>query len=132
MQDRPSADELLEAVAGFLRDDVMANTSGRLNFHARVAANVIEMLRRERDLEEPALRREWDGLAGLLGEAETPGSLAALRTGVLERNSDLAGRIRDGWADDGARREAVIAHLRAMMRDKLAVSNPALLASEAG
>jgi hypothetical protein len=131
MQDRPSMDELLEAVAGFLRDDVMANTTGRVNFHARVAANVVEMLRREAALEEPALRREWDGLSALVGgDDEATASLAELRAAVLERNVDLAGRIRDGWADDGERRAAVIAHLRTMMRDKLAVSNPGLLASE--
>lgn len=47
MQDRPTIDELLEAVAGFLSDDVMPNTQGRLSFHARVAGNVLQMLRRE-------------------------------------------------------------------------------------
>ena len=130
MQDRPSADELLEAVAGFLRYDVMANTSGRVNFHARVAANVIEMLRREAGLEESALGREWDGLSSLLGVEATPATMSELREGTLRRNTELSQRIHDGWADEEPNRAATLAHLRSMMRDKLAVSNPGLLASE--
>ena len=47
MQDRPTVDELLDAVAGVLHGDVMSNTTGRVNFHARVAGNVLQMLRRE-------------------------------------------------------------------------------------
>lgn len=130
MQDRPSADELLEAVAGFLRDDVMANTNGRVNFHARVAANVIEMLRREATLEEPALRREWDGLDTLFGAEVAPGTVSDLREGTSRRNAELSQRIQNGWADAEPNRAATLAHLRAVMRDKLAVSNPGLLASE--
>ncbi len=44
---RPTAREMLEAVRSFLTDDVMAATSGRLSFHARVAANMIATVERE-------------------------------------------------------------------------------------
>jgi hypothetical protein len=54
---RPTARELLEAVRGFLADDVMVNTSGRLSFHARVAANMIAIV--ERELAQPP--SSWDG-----------------------------------------------------------------------
>ncbi len=128
MQDRPNIDELLEAVAGFLQDDVMASTSGRLNFHARVAGNVLQMLRRELALEEPALRREWDGLNELLGAAAEPPTLVEWRAATVVRNEELAMRIREGEMDGVDRRRAVMAHLRAVMRDKLAVSNPGLAA----
>jgi Domain of unknown function (DUF6285) len=128
MQDRPNVDELLEAVAGFLQDDVMPNTTGRLNFHARVASNVLQMLRRELALEEPALRREWDGLDSVLGRAPVPPTLAEWRAASIWRNEELANRIRVGEADDLASHAAVVAHLRSVMRDKLAVSNPGLLA----
>ncbi len=128
MQDRPNVDGLLEAVAGFLQDDVMPNTTGRLNFHARVAGNVLQMLRRELALEEPALRREWDGLDEILGPASVPPTLVEWRAAAIARNDELAQRIRDGDADDPARRAMVVAHLRSVMRDKLAVSNPGLLA----
>lgn len=128
MQDRPNVDELLEAVAGFLQDDVMPNTTGRLNFHARVAGNVLQMLRRELALEEPAMHREWDGLDAILGPAPVPATLAEWRAATIARNDDLAQRIRAGDADDPARRATLVTHLRSVMRDKLAVSNPGLLA----
>ena len=127
MQDRPSVDELLEAVAGFLQNDVMPNTTGRLNFHARVSGNVIQMLRRELSLEEDHCAREWAGLDTLLGPLERSASLAEWRQALVDRNQDLSSRIRAGDADAGAMHIATLAHLRAVLRDKLAVSNPGLL-----
>ena len=44
---RPTARELLDAVRGFLTDDVIPNTTGRVSFHARVAANVVAIVERE-------------------------------------------------------------------------------------
>jgi aminoglycoside phosphotransferase (APT) family kinase protein len=44
---RPTASELLDAVRGFLTDEVMPATSGQLSFHARVAANVLGIVARE-------------------------------------------------------------------------------------
>ena len=118
MQDRPTVDELLEAVAGFLHNDVMPNTSGRLAFHARVAGNVVEMLRRELSTEEDLNAREWEGLDGLLGPEALPASLAETRARLLARNEALALRIRSGDADEGDFRSAVLAHLRKNTHDK--------------
>jgi aminoglycoside phosphotransferase (APT) family kinase protein len=47
---RPTASELLDAVRGFLTDDVMPATGGHLAFHARVAANVLGTVARELEL----------------------------------------------------------------------------------
>jgi aminoglycoside phosphotransferase (APT) family kinase protein len=47
---RPTASELLDAVRGFLTDQVMPATSGQLAFHARVAANVLGIVARELEL----------------------------------------------------------------------------------
>jgi len=47
---RPTASELLDAVSGFLTDDVMAAATGQLAFHARVAANVLGIVAREIEL----------------------------------------------------------------------------------
>ena len=44
---RPTASELLEAVRGYLTDQVMPATEGQLAFHARVAANVLAIVARE-------------------------------------------------------------------------------------
>ena len=121
-------DELLEAVAGFLRDDVMTNTTGRINFHARVSGNVLEMMRRELQHREEHLGREWAGLDGLSGAESAPASFDALQARLLERNRDLAERIKDGFADGPGIRARVLAHLRTTIHDKLVVSNPALAA----
>ncbi|HET7012798.1 MAG TPA: phosphotransferase [Streptosporangiaceae bacterium] len=52
-QGRPTASELLDAVRGFLTDQVMPATGGQLGFHARVAANVLAIVARELDLDPP-------------------------------------------------------------------------------
>jgi aminoglycoside phosphotransferase (APT) family kinase protein len=47
---RPTAGELLDAVRSYLAGDVMAATDGRVQFHARVAANVVGIVARELEL----------------------------------------------------------------------------------
>ncbi len=47
---RPTAGEMLDAVRGFLTDEVMPATSGQLAFHARVAANALAIVSRELEL----------------------------------------------------------------------------------
>ena len=128
MQDRPNIDELLEAVAGFLTDDVMPNTQGRINFHARVAGNVVQMLRRELAHQEEHIAIEWEGLDRLIGPAPRPATIAETRAAIDARNRDLCDRIRRGDADTGAYRAAVLAHVRKVTHDKLVVSNPGLAA----
>jgi aminoglycoside phosphotransferase (APT) family kinase protein len=61
---RPTARELLDAVADFLTDDVATSTDSRLAYQGRVAANVVRMV--ERELAHPATRRagdDWPTLA---------------------------------------------------------------------
>jgi hypothetical protein len=126
MQDRPTVDELLEAVATYLQDDVIPNTSGRTSFHARVSANVLQMIRRELASEEPDLAEEWAGLNSLLEFEERPASLAALRERIHARNAELAARIQAGDADAGDYRRDVMAHLRRITHLRLLVADPRL------
>ena len=127
MQDRPSIDELLEAVAGFLHEDVMVNTTGRLSFHARVAGNVVQMLRRELQHEEEHLTQEWTSLNATLGEhLAPPASLTDARAALLARNEALAAHVRAGDFDRVPARAGLLAHLRTVTHAKLVVSNPAL------
>jgi aminoglycoside phosphotransferase (APT) family kinase protein len=60
---RPTARELLDAVRGYLLDDVVAATSGRVSFHARVAANVIAIV--ERQLAQDSHAPDGDDWASL-------------------------------------------------------------------
>lgn len=124
MQDRPTVDELLRAVEVLLDEQLMPVLDGSRKYNARVAANVLRIVRRELRLEEEQLAREWAGLDVLLGAEERPGTVEALRQAVFGRNQQLTERIREGDADSGRWRDLVVAHLRDVTHGKLDVSNP--------
>lgn len=127
MQDRPTYDELLAAVEQFLDSEIVPNVPGSRGFHARVAANAIRIVRRELANEEKQLAAEWAGLDAILGPADRPAGREELRAALRERNEALCELIRSGGADEGAKAHDVFAHLRSTVRDKLTVSDPALL-----
>ena len=127
MQDRPTYDELLAAVEHFLDTEIVPNVPGSRGFHARVAANAIRIIRRELSNEEDQLAAEWSGLDAVLGPAERPAGREQLRTARLERNEALCTLIRSGDADDGEAARKVLEHVQRTVRDKLTVSDPALL-----
>src|SRR5690349_4550940 len=116
MQDRPTIDELLEAVGDYLLRDVVPSTEGRVSFHGRVAANVIAMVRRELAGEDIAFHEEWTGLDGLLGAIAPPAGLEERRAALAERNRELVRRIRE--CDGDSPSPALLAHLHAVTRRK--------------
>jgi len=129
MQDRPTVQELLDAVRVFLEEDVVPRLDGPRRYHALVAANVLAIVNRELVAEETSLLAEWRRLASLAGDDPAPPvGLAALRAAVRDATTTLAGRIRCGDADDGAFRDAVRAHLRETVVEKLRVANPRFVA----
>ena len=107
--DVPTSEQLVESVREWLERDVIPATTGRLQFHARVAVNVLSMVERELQLgdEQAAAHRERLTLLGCSDDAE------------------LARRIRDGELDD--RLVEVRDLVWASVRDKLAVANPKYL-----
>jgi len=115
-QDAPTAVELLEAVRAYLHEDALPALDGRAAFHARVAANVVAIVAREITLGPEADRSERARLLLLLS---LPASDAR---SFSELNALLAQRIRAGLLDD--RRDELVAHLRATVRDKLRIANP--------
>lgn len=126
MQDRPTVAELLEAVRGYLERDVIGALQGTARFHARVAANVLAIVERELAFEPEQLAAEWQRLDALLGAAPLP-LPDAMRGAVRDRTEALCVRIRAGEADGGPGRAAILAHVRATVREKLAIANPKLL-----
>jgi hypothetical protein len=124
MHDRPSVDELLRAVELLLDEQFVPTLDGARKYNARVASNVIKMVRRELQNEERQLDAEWRGLDVLLGAAERPRTLDALRQALRTRNEELSERIREGDADAGEFRALVLAHVRDTVHAKLEVSNP--------
>ncbi|MCH7484330.1 MAG: hypothetical protein IIA90_04180 [Chloroflexi bacterium] len=127
MQDRPSYDELLAAVEHFLDTEIVPNVPGSRGFHARVAANAIRIVRRELSNDEEQLAAEWSGLDAVLGPAEPPAGREELRSALRERNEALSTLIRGGDADDGETARKVFEHVQRTVRDKLTVTDPALL-----
>ena len=107
--DSPTAAQLIESVREWIERDVQPATSGRLQFHARVAVNVLAMVERE--------------LA--LGEAQAAEHTRRLAELGCADDADLAARIRSGELDDRA--EEVRELVWAAVRDKLAVANPKYL-----
>ena len=128
MQDRPTAVELLDAVRGFVERDVIPALDGTAKFHARVAANVLAIVARELQLADGHLAAEWQRLDALLGAAPLPAEAAARAELLGQRTEALCERIRAGDADAGPFRDALLAHLGATVREKLAIANPKLLA----
>ncbi|CAN5635030.1 hypothetical protein BH10PSE6_BH10PSE6_55300 [soil metagenome] len=114
-QDRPTASELLAAIADFLREEatpVLDRAEPRLGFQMRVAVNSLAILERESCLGPSADAREHARLVALLGR---DGTLADL-------NRELARRLRAGERDE--RDAALMAHLEATTADKIAIANP--------
>ena len=118
MQDRPTAAELMDAVAGFLEQDVAPLLDARLRFHARVAVNVLRILQRERELGPSQLARQRELLSALLGRDGAAPELWA----------ELAGAIRSG--DFDRREEELMPVLREITAQKLAIVNPGYTATD--
>jgi acetylornithine/succinyldiaminopimelate/putrescine aminotransferase len=82
---RPTAAELVAAVAEFLESDVRESTTGQVNFHARVAANVLRIV--ERELLVDSVDDVNDALADL-GFDDEAQLAAAIRSGALDGRGD--------------------------------------------
>lgn len=101
---RPTAAELVAAVAEFLEGEVRAHTSGAVNFHALVAANALRIVERELLDDSSQLTHEALSEVGYTDEA------------------GFAAAIRDGKFD--GREEQVLTCLRALVSHRLAISHP--------
>lgn len=101
---RPSAAELIAAVADFLDTEVRAAAEGSVGFQARVAANALRIVQRE------------------LLAAGDPAVTAALAGLDCTDERELAAAIRAGEFDD--RSDSVLACLRILVRHRLAVDHP--------
>ena len=131
MQDRPTSVELLQAAADFVESELVPAVQGARQFQARVVANVMRIVAREIQLEDPAVRSEVKALARLLGhDAPHLHSLDDLRAAAASMGEELTAKIRAGEADDGAWRREVLALVRRSVEDKLSIGNPRYLESD--
>lgn len=112
MHPPPSRLELLEIVAEFLRKDLLTKLEGATAFHTLVAANVLDIVRRELALTPGAEAAERARLECLL---DTTGPLETL-------NDALCLAIREGRI--GPDTPGLWDHLWATTLDTLAVDQP--------
>jgi len=89
MQDRPTAAELLEAVADSLDGEVLPVVDFTVQHKVRVAANICRIVIRQLELSAEVDRSEHDALAAAL---HRDGSLAELNAAYAEhlRHADAA------------------------------------------
>jgi hypothetical protein len=112
MQDPPTVAELLEATVAFLREVAVPQLSAHASFHARVAANALDIVKRELELRPAAEREEHVRLRALL---QADGSLEEL-------NALLSRRIAAGEID--LQTPGVADHLWATTLAKVAIDQP--------
>ena len=108
---RPSAPELMGALEEFV-DNIKPESSGKQTYEKRVADNLTGILRRELEFGPSAEANERKRLAGLFG-SDAP---------LDELNAALCEKIRKREISPAD--EAVLAHLRATVLDKLRIDNP--------
>jgi hypothetical protein len=112
MQDEPTQEELIKAVADFLRNDIAPGISGHNAFKLRVGINALDLVTRQLKLQEAGDTAEAARLRQLLG---ADGSLAEL-------NRALADQIAKGEVD--LQTPGLADHLWQTTMDKLAVDQP--------
>jgi len=119
MQDTPNPSEILAAVARFLKDEAAPALSGHLAFQARVAANALEMMRRQIELAPAAEAEALARLRALLGQDGD----------VLSLTAELSRRIAAGEAD--LTTPGLADHLWTTTLAKMAVDQPTYAAYRA-
>src|SRR5258708_4588452 len=112
MQDEPTPEELIKAVADFLRSDIAPGISGHNAFKLRVSINALDLVSRQLTLEEESDAAEVSRLSQLLG----------MQGSLTELNRTLADRIAKGELD--LQTPGLAEHLWQTTMDKLAVDQP--------
>ncbi len=107
--DRPTATELLEALREWMERDLLPAVEGRLQFHTRVAINMVEIVSREIELGADQKISHAD-VMNALGVADDAELAAAIKSG--DHDSDLL---------------ALLTALRPVIEDKVRVANPKYL-----
>ncbi len=112
MHDAPTAEELLNAMARTLAEEVVPETDGPAQHAARVVANLCRILGRE--VAASADDHTTSALLSLIGESDPNIDLASRLDQLLQRN-------------DPAFDEAILPLLLADVEHRLAISKPSYL-----
>jgi Domain of unknown function (DUF6285) len=122
MQDRPTAPELLDALAELLFTDVREWVPRERRFQILVAANLCAVIARELRAGEEPSAGDAQLFRELLGEEGTAPPPGEADDAAREAAAELARRIRAGELDDEI--ESVAGRLGEHVRRKLDVARP--------
>lgn len=123
MQDRPTASELLAALADYLDNEMLPNTEGPLQYRVRVASNLVKILQREQAFGNQTLVRERTELCRLLGISPDEFAPGTLVDQVEDLNQQLVTNLEERNFTDLFEKSAWAA-LMAITKDKLAIVRP--------
>lgn len=112
MQDMPKSSEIVDVVSEFMRQHVLPQLQGHTAFHALVAANALDIVKRELAIAPEANEAEKARLEKLLGKDGT----------LEELNRLLCARIEAG--DVTADTPGLADHLWETTLTKLAIDQP--------
>ncbi len=127
--DRPTGAELLAEARRTLLEELIGLLPAERRYDGLMVANAMAIAARELTAGDAPARAALAGVAALYGETAEAGPDAAEVERALTRfNRRLAADIRAGAFDAaGARRDAIVAHLRAVTLARLRLSNPKAL-----
>lgn len=127
-EDRPDGPELLDAARRHLLEELLPLLPDERRIDVLMIANAMAIAAREAQAGDALLRDALARLAAIYDEAvpECP-SEEALRAQLSRLNRRLAEEIRAGAFDSGPKRAAVLDHLRATARSRVAITNPKVL-----
>ena len=112
MQDEPTPNELIKAVAEFLRNEIAPVIQGHNAFKLRVGINALDLVSRQLALEQGSDTAEAARLRRLLG----------MNGSLMELNRVLSSKIAGGEID--LQTPGLPEHLWQTTMDKLAVDQP--------
>jgi hypothetical protein len=126
MKVEPSAADLLEIARATILSEIAPALPEAQRYAALMAANALAIAGRDLAAAD-ASAAELSRLAALLPGWVPRGEPA---TALREATARLARSIRDGRFDEGEARASLLAHLRETVRERLAISNPRVLARD--
>lgn len=127
-EDRPDGAKLLDIARRVLLDELLPLLPEERRVDVLMVANAMGIAAREAEAGSEPVRAALLRLAAIHGEAlpEAPGEDEA-RALLARLDRRLAADIRAGAFDAGERRDALVTHLEATIRARLAISNPKVL-----
>ena len=126
-EDGPDGPDLLDVTRRRLVDELLPMLPADSRFDVLMIGNAMGIAARESRAGENGLRAALARLAALYGQAVEPTPIEDVRDRLSQLNRRLAADIRAGVFDAGPRRRALIDHLRATTRARLAITNPKVL-----